>query len=98
MAESRSHKVAANRIAKRLRTDYNSGKGVDIVTPTRAVEVETPSTVKDGVSQLRGFRKPVYVAGSNQEATQRALDITQGTTVGVMDSKGNIVKRSTRKR
>lgn len=30
MAESRSHKITAMRIAKKLKTEYNNGKGVDI--------------------------------------------------------------------
>jgi len=29
MAESRSHKTTANRIAKKMNTEYNNGKGVD---------------------------------------------------------------------
>ncbi len=96
MAESKSHKTTANRIAKKLGTEYNSEKGVDIVAPKIAVEVETEGTIRDGIRQLQGYRKPVYIAGTNKQAVQEALEASDGTTVGVMDNQGNIIKRSSR--
>ena len=98
MAESRSHKIAANRIARKYGAEYNQGEGPDIKSSRATVEVETPDTVAGAASQLRGYRGPVYIAGSNQEAVEKALDVTGGTTIGVMDNEGNVVKRSTRKR
>ena len=97
MPESRAHKTTANRIAKKYRTAYNPDEGVDVVTRQIAVEVETPGTVSDGMRQLQGHKKPAYIAGANQEAVDEALEKTAGTTIGVMDSQGRIVKRSTRK-
>lgn len=98
MAESRSHKTTANRIAQKLGADYNTGKGADIKTSKIAVEVETPESVAEGIQQLQGHKKPVYIAGTNQEAVEKALEASAGTTVGVMDNQGKIVKRSSRKR
>ena len=98
MGESRSHKAAANRIAEKLTADYNSGKGVDIKSPKAIVEVETPGTVNDALGQLRGHKGPCYIAGTNQEAVQKAIDTAKGTTVGVMDNQGKVVKKSTRKK
>lgn len=98
MAENRSHKTTANRIADKLGTEYNAGKGVDIKSNRATVEVETADTVSDAPGQLRGHRGPVYIAGTNKEAVQKAIEKTKGTTVGVMDNQGNIVKRSTRKK
>ena len=98
MTESRSHKSTANRIAKKLKGDYNTGAGADINVPKMAVEVETPDTVADGLRQLQGHRKPVYIAGTNQGAVKAALEATEGTTIGVMDNQGKVVKRSTRKK
>ena len=98
MPESRSHKITANRIAKKFNTEYNDQEGIDINPPKLAVEVETPKTIKDGLRQLKGFRKPVYIAGTNEEAVKKALEVTKNTTVGVMDSQGNIIKKSTRKK
>ena len=98
MSESRSHKTTSNRIAQKYGVDYNNGKGVDIKSNRATVEVETPETVTDGLGQLQGHRGPVYIAGTNQEAVDKALDATQGTTIGVMDNQGNIVKSSSRKK
>lgn len=98
MTESRSHKITANRLANKYKTEYNTAKGVDIQTDNLAVEVEPPDTIKDGIRQLRGYKKPVYISGTNQEAVEKALDATEGTTIGVMDNQGNILKRSTRKK
>lgn len=95
---STPHDRAANRIAKSNSAEYNKGQGPDVNTPQRAIEVETRNTVSDGLRQLRGFTKPVYIAGADQAATAAALTATEGTTVGVMNPQGKVVKRSTRKR
>ena len=97
MAESKSHKTAANRLANKFGTEYNTGKGADIKTANIAIEVETPETVNDASRQLQGHEKPVYIAGTNKAAVDKALEATKRTTIGVMDNKGNVVKRSTRK-
>ncbi len=98
MAESRSHLTTANRIAKKYGVEYNNGKGVDIQSGRATVEVETPGTVAGAARQLQGHRGPVYIAGSNQEAVEKALEATKGQTIGVMDNMGNIVKPSSRRR
>ncbi len=92
------HDNTANVIAKKKGVEYNRGQGPDVITPRQAIEVETVDSIRDGFRQLRGFRKPVYIAGADATATQAALDAAEGTTVGVMDPRGNIVRRSTRKR
>lgn len=97
MAESRSHKTTANKIARKYKTDYNNGKGVDIKSTRATIEVETQETVKDALGQLRGHRGPAYIAATNAEAVKKAIEVTNGTTIGVMDNQGTIVKRSTRK-
>ena len=98
MTESKSHKTTSNRIARKYNVEYNDGEGVDIKSSRATVEVETPDTVTDAPSQLRGHRGPAYIAGTNKEAVDKALEVTNGTTIGVMDSQGKIVKRSTRKK
>lgn len=92
------HDRTAQRIASRHGGTYNRGQGPDIVTPRKAIEIETAETVDDGFRQLRGFRRPVYIAGADAEATTAALEATEGTTVGVMDPVGRILRRSTRRR
>lgn len=97
MPENRSHKTTANRIAKKYKTDYNSKKGPDIKSKKATIEVETADTVADAPGQLRGYKGKVYIAGTNKQAVEKAVEVTKGTTIGVMDNKGKIVKRSTRK-
>ena len=92
------HDQTASRLARKDGVRYNRGQGPDVVGPRRAIEVETVETAHDGLRQLQGFRKPVYIAGADTEATRAALAATRNTTVGVMDPQGNIVKRSTRRR
>ncbi len=98
MSESRSHKTTANRVAARYGAEYNQGKGVDVKTPNIAIEVETPESVLDAGRQLQGHRGEVYVAGTNQDAVERALARYSETTIGVMDNQGNVIKPSTRRR
>ena len=97
MAESRSHKTTANRIAQKFGSDYNSGQGVDIKTQNISIEVETPESVADAGRQFQGHKGPVYVAGTNKEATEKALEHYDNSTIGVMDNQGKIIKLSTRK-
>lgn len=92
------HDETARRLARRDGVDYNRGKGADVIGNRRAIEVETAKTARDGLRQLQGYRKPVYIAGADAKATKAALKAAEGTTVGVMNSKGKIVKPSTRKR
>ena len=91
------HDNTANRIARKKGVEYNRSQGPDVVTPRQVIEVETVDTVRDGFRQLRSFRRPVYIAGADGAATRAALEAARGTTVGVMDQQGNVVKRSTRK-
>jgi hypothetical protein len=98
MSENRSHKTTANRIAEKYGVAYNDGEGVDIKSKRATIEVETAETIAEAPKQLRGYRGPVYIAGTNQEAVEKALEVTQGTTIGVMDNQGKVLKRSTRKK
>ena len=92
------HDDTAERIAKQQGTSYNSNKGADVVNSDRAIEVETTKSMSEAKGQLRGYRKPVYVAGADAEATKEAKRLYADSDIGVMNSKGQIVKRSTRKR
>ena len=98
MSESQSHKATANRIAEKYKADYNNGEGVDIKSPRATIEIETPDTVKDAPGQLRGHKGPAYIAGTNAEAVQKAIEVTKGTTIGVMDNQGTVVQKSKRKK
>lgn len=97
MPESIMHEKTANRIAKVMGVKYAPREGAaDIKWLECIVEVETPATVsKEKVAELLKHPGEAYIAGTNRKAVYRALKATDGTTVGVMDSRGNIVKAST---
>lgn len=92
------HDQTAARIARSEGVSYNRSQGPDVNTGRRAIEVETSHTVRNGLRQLQGFRKPVYIAGADADATEAALRVTDGTTVGVMNPQGRIVRSSSRGR
>ena len=73
-------------------------EGVDIKSKRATVEVETAESVSDAPGQLRGHRGPSYIAGTNKAAVEKALEVTKGTTIGVMDNQGKVLKKSTRKK
>ena len=92
------HDETASRLAKRNGVEYIKGLGADVMAPNRVIEVETVLSVKEGPEKLRGYRMPVYIAGADAKATKAALDVARGTTIGVMNSQGKIVKPSSRGR
>jgi hypothetical protein len=98
MPKKSKHDQVAEAIAAKKRTEYNRGPGADIKTSSQVIEVETPQTIGDASRQLRGHKKPAYVAVTSERAIPKALEHYEGTTIGVMGPEGTIVKRSTRRR
>ncbi len=96
--KTNKHDQVAKKIAKKEGVKYNKGQGADILSSRRAVEVETANTIGDAARQLAGYKKRVYVAGADAAATKKAVERYKGTTIGVMNSQGKIVKPSTRGR
>ncbi len=76
----------------------NKNQGADIQSPRRAIEVETPQTIRDAARQLQGYQKPVYVVPTDKKAIKDAIEHYKNTTIGVMTPTGQIVKRSSRGR
>ena len=91
-----AHDETAKSIAVMKGVRYNQGQGPDIITSRETIEVETVDTVGDACGQLQGYRGPVYVAGADDAATRAALAYYRDTDIGVMNSFGQILKRSTR--
>jgi len=88
------HDRIANQIADRKNAVYHSDRGVDIRTPTQAIEVEVdPATFREGLRQLQGSGKARYLAVPN-ELVREAIDYAEGTGVGVMNERGSIKKRA----
>ena len=92
------HDETGRRIARKEGADYSKGPGPDVITKSQATEVETSQTVGDAARQLAGFKRPVYVAGADAEATKKAVEHYKGTTIGAKNPQGKVVKPSTRKR
>jgi hypothetical protein len=96
MPENKAHKATVNRIIQRYGGEYHPEQGADVRSHFGIIEVETEKTVSQAPTQLQGYRGPVYVAGTNKEAVQKAFEVTKNTTIGVMDNQGNIIKPSIR--
>lgn len=90
------HDEIAERIAKKIGTEYKVHKGIDIVKD-KVIEVETKrNSLSQGLQQVIRSQKPRYLA-VNKPNIENALDITKGTGVGVMGPTGSIIKRASRK-
>ena len=92
------HDSISEQVAKARGTKYNPGKGPDINTPNLAAEVEVnKNNFAQGIRQLQGFTKPVYLCVPD-ELKDEAIKKTKGNTIGVMNERGKIVKRSSRRK
>ena len=91
---NKAHTATANRIARRYGCSVNVDGSPDIQAAELVVEVETSATVRKAIQRLQNFDRPAFVAVTNKEAILEALRYAQGTTVGVMDPHGEIVKQS----
>ncbi|MBA7687891.1 hypothetical protein ES703_96365 [subsurface metagenome] len=88
------HDKIAKIISRKKGAEYNPGKGVDIKTRTQKIEVEVDQgKFKDGVRQLQGYRGARYLAVPN-ELVEEAVEYTKDLKVGVMNEKGEIIKRA----
>ena len=88
----------AKALAEKHGARYRRGKGPDIRTDKITINVETARTLRSACGRLRGFRGPVYIACANDADIEAAKGIIAGKTVGLMNSKGRILQRSTRGR
>jgi len=91
---NKAHTATANRIARRYGGTASVDGSPDIQTADLVVEVETSATVRKTVQRLQNSDRPTFVAVTNKEAILEALRYAQGTTVGVMDPHGDIIKQS----
>ena len=90
--ENKAHKATANRIAKRLGVEYEPGGECDIETDSVTIEVETTATVAEAVTRLESREGKVYVALTNREGVEEALRLTAHSRVGVLNSRGDVVR------
>ncbi|MCA9214865.1 MAG: hypothetical protein KDB27_17460 [Planctomycetales bacterium] len=91
-SENKAHKATANRIAQGLGVLYRPGGEFDIQTDSVTIEVETTATVASAIARLEQAHGKVYVALTNRDGVEEALRLTANTRVGVLDSKGEVVR------
>ena len=90
------HDQIAEKLARKFGTEYKSNKGIDIVKD-KVIEVETKKdSLHQGLQQVIKSQKPRYLA-VNKQNIKNALEVTEGTGVGVMGPTGRIIKRASRK-
>ena len=90
--------TVARALAAKHGSKYNRGKGPDIKTDKITINVETANTLPSACLRLRGFRGPVYIACANDKDIPDARYWTEGKTVGIMNNKGRVLKKSSRGR
>lgn len=86
----------ARALAAKYGVAWNRGHGPDIRTEDIIINIENVRTLDTACGRLRGFRGPVYVACANDQDIADAEYWTEGSTVGIMDARGKILKKSTR--
>jgi len=92
------HDEIAEKLAKKFKTEYKSNKGIDLVTSSQVIEVETKkSGIYQGIKQVERSSKPRYLA-VNKININNTLEATKGTGIGVMNERGKIIKRASRKK
>lgn len=97
MAKSK-HDQMAERIAKKFGADYTPTIGIDVVTPDRAIEIETKrGSLDQGIRQVEHAAKARYIAVP-RSLKEKAMERTKGTGIGVMTETGGIVKKASRKK
>ena len=92
------HDEVANKLAKKFKTEYKSDKGIDLVLPTKVIEVETQKAgILQGIKQVEKSQKARYLA-VNKINISNAIRATEGTGIGIMSETGKIIKKASRKK
>lgn len=92
------HDEVANKLAKKFKTEYKSDKGIDLVLPTKVIEVETQKAgILQGIKQVEKSQKARYLA-VNKINVNNAIQATEGTGIGIMSETGKIIKKASRKK
>lgn len=92
------HDEVANKLAKKFKTKYKSDKGIDLVLPTKVIEVETQKAgILQGIKQVEKSQKARYLA-VNKINVNNAIQATEGTGIGIMSETGKIIKKASRKK
>jgi hypothetical protein len=92
---NKAHTTVLNRLLARYRGATTPHNPIDVIAGDLRIAVETTATLADNLREILTLDGPVYVAVTNQESLAEALRLTADTKVGVMNSRGDIVKPAT---
>jgi hypothetical protein len=87
---NKAHAATVRRLAQRY--GVQPGVECDLLGSGWVIEVETAATVAAGIQKLLHETGRRFVAMTNRESIQDALELTKATEIGVMSPQGDIVK------
>ncbi|WP_254513325.1 hypothetical protein [Anatilimnocola floriformis] len=89
---NKAHTAVVNRIVTRYQGTALNGGLFDVSAGEWLIAVETTATLATTFARIQALTGTHYIAVTNQESLDEALRLTDGTSVGVMNSQGDIVK------
>lgn len=92
---NKAHTTVLNRLLARYHGAATPHNPIDVIAGDLRIAVETTATLSENLPQLLELDGPVYIAVTNQESLAEALRLTADTKLGVMNSRGDIVKVAT---
>lgn len=91
---NKAHSAVVNRMITRYQGKPANDGAIDVVGGGLQIAVETTATLATNFPTILALPGTRYIAVTNQESLTEALRLTAGTPVGVMNSKGDIVKEA----
>lgn len=89
---NKAHSAVLNRILTRYQGTLAQDGAIDIIAGDLLIAVETTATLPTNIAQILAQPGKRYVAVTNQESLAEALRLTEGSGVGVMDARGEIIR------
>ena len=89
---NKAHTTVLNRLLAHYQGTATSHNPIDVIAGDLRIAVETTATLSENLPQLLDLGGLVYIAVTNQESLAEALRPTAGTKLGVMNSRGDIIK------
>jgi hypothetical protein len=93
--KNKAHATVLNRLVARYQGTPTNQNLIDIVAGPLQIAVETTATLSRNLPELLKLEGAVYIAVTNQESLAEAMQLTDSTNLGVMDSRGDVVKPAT---
>lgn len=89
---NKAHSAVINRILARYQGTLANDGAIDVIADGMLIAVETTATLPANIQELLAIPGTRYIAVTNQESLVEALRLTEGSGVGVMNARGDIVK------